>query len=310
MLTRTARQLLLFLALPLSAAPTAAADIAYVTQPPADALVVDARPLDRCAAASLAGARCLPADEIVGPHGRLANFRDILWFFGTAGLTGAEHVLVVGEGHQDRDFMAGVLFLAGQRQVSVLIVPPGRLADSPGTVRSTTRTAVYQKPMRDTLMLTTRELAGAPGVPLLDGRGDREYWGEHVRAARGGHIAGADNLPAAEVRAALANHAALPPLPADPVAYAHDPRESVAYFALLRAAGVAARVYVDGWKGWAADAALPVDALSFPDHAPAFVAPPPAPGPAPWPLILAGAAVVLLVGSGAAAVALRRRRWN
>lgn len=307
MLTRAAG-LLLALVPAFGGTAAAAADLDFISEPVAGAVVVDARPLERCAAASLAGARCLPAADIVGPHGRLASFRDILWFFGTAGLTGSEHVLVVGDGAEERDFLAGALFLAGQRQVSVLSTPAGRLSGPPGSARSLTRTAVYQAPMRDALMVTTGDLAASPSAPLLDGRSDREYWGEHVRAARGGHIAGADSLPIADARAALASGGGLPPLPAEPIAYGHDARESIAYFTLLRAMGVSARVYVGGWKAWAADGALPVDALTHPDRSPAFVAALPA--PAPWSPILAGAAAGLVVGSGAVLVAMRRRRWN
>jgi hypothetical protein len=84
------------------------------------ALVIDARPLEQCLKKSVRGARCLPIDDFFGPHKRLASFINIYWLLGTAGLSGQEHVLVVGNKAQERDFIGGILLIAGQKRVSIL----------------------------------------------------------------------------------------------------------------------------------------------------------------------------------------------
>ena len=60
-------------------------------------VIVDSRPLDDCRAKTLAGARCLPSDDFLGPNRRLPDARNLLWLLGTAGLAGDEQVLVVGQ---------------------------------------------------------------------------------------------------------------------------------------------------------------------------------------------------------------------
>ena len=264
-----------FLALMCAAAAAGAAeDFAYVRAVPPEAslAVVDARPLAACREKSLAGARCLPAEDFLGPHNRLPSARDLLWLLGTAGLSGEETVLVVGQDVLARDFVAGLLHVAGQRSVRVLTEPVGRLleqgaAAGPGRERGMIREAVFAAPMRDGLLLLRDELRGelrASKATLLDGRTENEYWGETVRAARGGHLPGAVSLPALQLRGAQN-----PVLPeGSPVAYAHDALEGFAYLTLLRAGhGVAARLYAEGWAEWAADGALPADSVSHPDRA-------------------------------------------
>jgi len=270
------------LAILLAATGAAAAsdDFAYVREIPAGAsvVIVDARALDDCKAKSLAGARCLPSADFLGPQRRLPDARNLLWLLGTAGLAGDERVLVVGQDVAARDFVAGLLHLAGQRSVLVLTDPVARLlasgaASGPGRERATIREAVFEAPMRDDLLVLRTELvAMRPWPMLLDGRTDREYWGETVRAARTGHLPGAISLPAQELRSALDPAAARPVLPdpaaEPPVAYAHDAYEGLAYLTLLAAGhGVRARLYAEGWSEWAADGALPADALGFRDVA-------------------------------------------
>lgn len=285
MLRKTARSILAALGASAGAAFLAAsadeADaIAYVGDPrPAlrdGAVPIDARALEACRTQSLAGARCLPASDFLGPHRRLASERDILWLLGTAGLAGDEHVLVVGNEPRQRDFVAGVLYLAGQRRISVLTQPVARGAGldaeslAPGEERATTRRQVFRAPMRDGLVVLRDELAAmvrrsaSPGV--LDGRSETEYWGETVRGLRGGHVPGAQLLSATVLRSAVAAGRALVPGLAEPVAYGHDPFEGIAYLTLLRAgAGVRARLYVAGWSDWAAHTALPADSVTYAD---------------------------------------------
>jgi len=248
-----------------------AEDFAYVRAAEPGAVLVDTRPLAACREKSLAGARCLPAADFLGPHNRLPSARDLLWLLGAAGLSGDEQVLVVGQDAVARDFVAGLLHVAGQRRVRVLTEPVGRLLEQgadagPGRERGMIREAVYAVPMRDELLLLRDELrdelrAMRPLPPLLDGRGENEYWGETARAVRSGHLPGAISLPAVQLRGAQN-----PVLPeGSPVAYAHDALEGFAYLTLLRAGhGVAAKLYAEGWAEWAADGALPADAVAIP----------------------------------------------
>jgi thiosulfate/3-mercaptopyruvate sulfurtransferase len=256
-----------------AASACAAADFAYVRTVPLDPglVVLDTRPLADCSARSLPGARCLPSEEFLGPANRLPNARDLLWLFGTIGLSGSEDVLVAGQSAQDRDFVAGLLYAAGQRSVRVLIEPIGRLLGSsttPGRARSMVREAVFVAPMRDDLLVLREELRAMRRPLLLDGRTQEEYWGEKTRAARGGHLPGAISLPALQLRAALHPAAPRPVLPmGEVVAYAHDALEGFAYLTLLRAGhGVAAKLYAEGWAEWAADGSLPADAVSYPER--------------------------------------------
>ncbi|MCB1892430.1 MAG: hypothetical protein KDF48_09440, partial [Rhodocyclaceae bacterium] len=208
----------------------AAEDFAYVRSAAVEgSVVVDTRPLADCRAKSLADARCLSAEDFLGPQRRLPSARDVLWLFGTAGLTGEEGVLVVGQDAAARDFVAGLLYIAGQRSVRVLTEPLGRAfeagaAAGPGRERGMVREVVFAAPMRDGLLVLRDELRALRPQPLLlDGRSDAEYWGESARAMRTGHLPGAVSLPALQLRAALGAEAKRPVLPEGPaVAYAHD----------------------------------------------------------------------------------------
>lgn len=241
-----------------------------VAQAGAGRVVVDARPAEACEEASLAGARCLPARDFLGLHGRLAGFANIAWVLGSAGLTGAEEVLVVGTAPAPRDFVAGLLYIMGQKDVAVLTRNvkdlPG--AGEGGEPRGMLRTAIWQAPARDEALIFINELqdllkAGKP--LLLDGRGEQAYWGREVTAARGGHLPGADHLPASELRAGAGAAKSLLPQGAEPIVYGRGAVDGIAYFTLVMAgAGVKARVFPGGWARWAANGALPADAETHP----------------------------------------------
>lgn len=239
--------------------------------------VVDARAEDACLRYTVRGAHCLPAANFLGPHGRLASFREIYWLLGTAGLSEKAHVLVVGDDPTERDFVAGMLYLCGQKKVSILSIPVARGAGleqtqmGRGTGRGLMRNPIYQGVVREDRIVLRNELAQAlaatsPPV-LLDGRTEGEYWGEQVRAIRGGHLPGAQSLPMFKARGQMAKGALQLPLRNGLVVYAGSSFESVAYFALLRAgAGADARVFADGWADWANQPALPMDSVTYPDR--------------------------------------------
>lgn len=287
----------------------AADDFAYVRSVPSGVglVIVDTRPLDACRARSLEGARCLPASDFLGPHHRLPDARNLLWLLGTAGLAGDEQVLVVGQDVAARDFAAGLLHVAGQRSVLVLTEPVVRVLDAgavagAGRERAMIREVVFAAPMRDERLVLRDELiAMRPPPMLLDGRTDREYWGETPRVSRTGHLPGAISLPAGLLRSALDPAVARPLLPGPtrdpPIAYAHDAYEGFAYLTLLVAGhGVPVRLYAEGWAEWAADGTLPADAAGYPERAPAFAghAPVAAAFTPPWLALLAAACALVL----------------
>ncbi|MDG2066932.1 MAG: hypothetical protein P8L36_18340 [SAR324 cluster bacterium] len=240
---------------------------------PRGAVIVDVRPQELCLKGSLSGARCLPAADFFGPHGRLVNFPDLSWLLGTAGLSGSEHVFVVGISPLKRDFVAGMLYLAGQEKVTILRLPLAELDAKPlraGLKRANIRSAVHSTPFRAEMIIFRNELDSllkSNKLPdLLDGRSEKEYWGENIRTSRGGHLPGAQLLPVVELRALLKKDPQSIPDFSAPIVYAHNALESVAYFSLLKAGfGIEARVFLTGWEDWAMDPSLSVDSLSYPD---------------------------------------------
>lgn len=281
-------------------------------------LVIDSRPEDRCLKQSLAGARCLPAGDFLGPHGRLAAWPDILWLLGAAGLEGGEHVLVVGDAPVPRDFVAGILAIAGQGKISVLreSLSQGSIGaakySGPGEARAQTRLSVYRARTREKLLTLRGELNAAISTgaspPILDGRGEDEYWGKSVRASRGGHLPGADHLPASRLRADIGRGGKSGPASGPVVVYGHGPFDGIAYLTLVRAGlGLEASVYPGGWSEWAAYGSLPADAATYPASASVENK-----EPAPFwksfgPFVLAG---VLAGVAGMAGYVLGRKRGN
>lgn len=240
---------------------------------PGITVVIDVRPTKICEAASLPRARCVPANDILGPHDRLANVGGLLWLLGTAGLTGKETVLVAGTPTRDRDFMAGLLYLAGQSAIQVLTtsIPKAGVSLEPGETRSSTRDVVFQAPIRSQAVVLRSELlqtirSATPPI-LLDGRSESEYWGRRVRATRGGHIPGAQHVEIAQLSTRANSRSAASDTDIDerPIVYGHGPRDSIAFLARLVAVGQDARVYMEGWSGWASDGALPADSVTYPD---------------------------------------------
>ncbi|MBB4302760.1 3-mercaptopyruvate sulfurtransferase SseA [Rhodobium orientis] len=303
------------------------ADFRFVSDPasvPADAVVVDSRNAETCAEGAPAREetepRCVPIAAVTGPHGRLASFRDIAWFLGTVGLDGSETVLVVGARERDRDAVAGLLHLGGQKTVLVWQRPINALGEGfatvSGRVSEPARRAVFREPMRDDRIVLKNELQrmlAEGGVLLLDGRPAEDFWGERTTGERAGHLPGAQSLPARALRGAT------PIVAADgvePVLYGRGAVDGLAYYtAVVAGRSRPAKVYLEGFADWAA-AGLPLDAESHPDLAAADVA---ATAPAPRTQISAApdrkllalsASVGALLGAAAAVgtLAVIRRR--
>ncbi len=258
----------------------AASDFTYVRKTDAiqsDWIIADSRSAELCEEKTLAGARCLPAEDFFGPHRRLPAIADIAWLLGTAGLSGEEEVLVVGDDATDRDFVAGLLYVMGQGKVRILTEPVNRIAASEkgafdaGIPRSQTRERVYTAPVREGTVIFGPELYQrlVQNVPplVLDGRPEDAYWGKATKGAqRGGHLPGADHLPALGLRAAIARGEFPGPAPAKGpvVVYGENTHDGVAYFTLVRAGlGLTAQVYPAGWSEWAAASWL-ADAVTYP----------------------------------------------
>lgn len=232
-------------------------------------LLLDTRAADRCKQRSLKGARCLSADELLGPNRRLPSLRDIAWLLGTLGLSGDETVVIAGRPGLQRDFVAGVLHLAGQRNVWILrqplarLIAAGKQARAKGRGRGMSREVIYSAHPRDGQIILRQELwqmikADQP-LRLLDGRSDAEYWGERIRGYRGGHIPGAEQwvagseLSTVELKRSVKS-----------VFYAHDPLESIALFVRMQAREKNRHsIFIEGWRSWAAAGSLPADAESF-----------------------------------------------
>ncbi|MEJ2347352.1 MAG: rhodanese-like domain-containing protein [Gammaproteobacteria bacterium] len=244
-----------------------AADLQYVTPAQADphALVVDTRPEQRCMHHSIRGAHCLPAADLIGPRGGLPSFPDLLWAFGTAGLSGEETVLVAGARAGNRDFVAGLLYLSGQARVQILTMPiahalkEGRFPAGPGRGRGMLRDPIYTAQMRDRLIDLPGDLrealSGSAAPAVIDGRRAGDF---HARAHDGGlmnHIPQAINQPLV----ALYRHPETVGVNSGGddgvVVYGYGPMDSIALFTRLRAGGVpGVRVLIGGWRAWIAAA--------------------------------------------------------
>ena len=234
-------------------------------------VILDTRPIIKCEKQTLPGARCLPANDFIGPHGRLVGFSNIAWVLGSAGLTGNESVLIIGRNPIKRDFVAGLLHIMGQAQVSIFIKSLNSVngLKEPGLERDTFRTAIWQAPIRNDAIIFKHELrdilASIPNQILLDGRPENSYWGKTVSASRGGHLPGADHMPARRLRADVIRGHALGPATKNAIVYAHHAIDGIAFMTLVIAGTeTPVRVYPGGWAEWANDGSLPVDAESFP----------------------------------------------
>jgi len=254
------------------------ATITYVNSIPDNAKIVDVREVSECKKSTLLSATCLSVEDLMASRQRLANFSGLLWKLGTIGLTGSEHVLVVGNNVARKDTVAGILHLAGQSKISILDLSISELTDSKSTwsfskgiIAPSTRTQVWQRPMRSDRIVLHNEMMQivfAENSLILDGRSDAEYWGQVVKAHRGGHIPGADSSSYTHwIDSPGSNGNGTPSdvisTEQTIVVYAADTYSGISYYTRAIAAGLTAHVYLDGWVRWAAHADLTVDAASY-----------------------------------------------
>lgn len=234
--------------------------------------MLDTRPHSQCEKRTIKGGRCLAASDLLGHSGRLPSLRDIVWLLGTLGLKGDETVVVAGQTGAARDFIAGLLYLAGQKQVLVLQPPLSRVMSGTtvpldmGRTRSMSREQHYVARPRDHLIVLRRELqrrlVQQEVLRLLDVRSQAEYWGEQIRGWRGGHIPGAEFVASLDGLSLRPTQAGV-----STVIYGHGPFESIAAFARLQGQWSGpVQVLIEGWRAWSADATLPVDAETYNDN--------------------------------------------
>jgi hypothetical protein len=125
-------------------------------------VLVDARNLKSCQASSVTGAKCLPADTFHSKKGDLASFYDIGWAFGTANLKETDDVLVFADEPQDRNALAGLLFLAGHHKVAYWSGKVSELqklvGSAAGQSRGILRTHIYLGIMRDNYIALSNEI--------------------------------------------------------------------------------------------------------------------------------------------------------
>ncbi len=162
------RAALLLLCVGLAAPPGHAALTRWPVErvPAKPMIVLDTRALGECLRASVAGARCLPASEFFDARGRLAPWREIVWLFSTAGLTGRESVVVTGADARERHVVAGLLELCGQRHVAIAEGDFTRLRAAgwpagTGRARDFARQVAYTAALREGMIVLAHERHGA-----------------------------------------------------------------------------------------------------------------------------------------------------
>ncbi len=221
---------------------------------PAHSVVVDTRRRGVCARRSVAGGLCLNPRMLLTSRGQLASWRNVRWLLGALKLTGDETAIVTGDRARREDFVAGMLYIAGQKRVEVVTDPltawlarhPGALGT--GTTRGVFREAIYTAWPRTRLVVLRQELAARPragggGYLLVDGRSRARY-------RKPGHIPGARSVPMVDVRRDRAAVQGLISARRPVVAYGAGPYGSMAYFARLRMLAVPAHVFTGGWQDW------------------------------------------------------------
>ncbi|WP_275099077.1 rhodanese-like domain-containing protein [Sedimenticola hydrogenitrophicus] len=263
---------LLWMMLMVSPLSAAATGLVYIDQlPDGDGWrLLDSRSVERCEQRSIQGARCLSVDQLLGQRDRLPSLRDITWLLGSLGLSGEETVVIAGRPGLERDFIAGVIYLAGQRRVLVLRTPLSQSISSknwpvgPGQRRSMSRETQYVATPRDRQIVLRHELwrlIQAQSPRVLDARSDAEYWGVRIRGYRGGHIPGAEHLDITDLQSTRMTANGI-----QTVIYGHAPLDSIASFTRLQSQWEeSVYLLIDGWRVWAADSTLPVDSESFND---------------------------------------------
>ena len=220
-------------------------------------MVIDARPLAECAAQSLPGARCLPAEDFLVPQMGLARR---VRAPGTAGLTGADVPSSPGTARLRRRPVAR-RWPAPRARACRAGRPPRRQRRARRS--RMVREAVFEAPMRDDLLLCVmscaksrapkrrwstaarRKNTGAACRPRRpSARRDQPACGSCARRRPGGGEAGAAGGRGGRLR----------------------PRclRGLRAYLPLRRLGVPAKLYAEGWAEWPTRC---YDSVSYPERA-------------------------------------------
>lgn len=203
------RWILVTLVLMLSSAAARAAvivDAAFVQQAiEREALIWDVRAKSDFRKGHIPGAISIgeAASELRDPNSEdFIAQPEIEEILGNAGIDPAKEIVVYGwRGSTSPHFARYLLSYFGARQVYVFHdgFEGWREAGGPSSIDDTKRTplklALKAMPER---ALTTREViarVGRQDVQIIDARTPREFFGEDIRALRGGHVPGAINIP-------------------------------------------------------------------------------------------------------------------
>lgn len=227
--------------------------------------VIDTRGKDICSKETLTGAICFSSEELVDKTGRLPSFKKISWLLGTYGINGDEPVVITGNIPKEKNFIAGILYLLGQKQVMILALPLDRVLKDqktgPGRNRAASRLAIYAAQPRQQEILLNSELkallTAGKSLLILDARSEDEYWGHVAKTVRGGHVPGAElwdiGLSVSLARAVTASQT---------VIYAHTPASSMDAFVRIKLVQPDSpiAVLIEGWRSWATEPGMPVDA--------------------------------------------------
>ena len=252
-----------------------------------DALVIDAQPAERFARAHLSGAVHLDLWGVSLIDTSDAPLRAFMWMIGHLfSLRGVTPDRPVGVYEQDSGLRAARMFwlleYLGHPDVRVL---DGGLTAWTREGKPVTQETVDPVPSTwhgtpdPSKVATWHEVAarlGRPETAIVDTRSDAEYYGELVRAARGGAIPGAVHLEwtenvgpdgrfksEADLRAMYENLGVTPDR--EVVTYCQGGyRAAHTYLALRRLGYPRVRVYTGSWKEWGDRVDLPLEVVRRP----------------------------------------------
>jgi thiosulfate/3-mercaptopyruvate sulfurtransferase len=243
-------------------------------------IIVDARPPKDYWAGHLAGARHFDpypfAFYDTSEHGLQVFRKQMEWIWSTLGIGGKETVVFYEDDSGMRAARcAWALEYVGHQAAKML---DGGLKALAGEKLVTEAPAVNAMPFREhehpeivASLSYTRERLGTPGVQIFDVRTPEEYYGENVRARRGGAIPGAihqewihfKNSAGAfkspdELRERFTRLGLNPA--SEVITYCQGGyRAAHAYFALKRAGFTRVRNYLGSWAEWGNHDDVPID---------------------------------------------------